>query len=433
MMGAAAETGQPTASVLAGASMSNADGVAPGRESSPVTMVHAESECAIPSRTSRVGKPSICFVALKAYGVLSGDPSIGHIGGAEVQQTLIGRELARRGYRVSFVVLDHGQPDAIEIDGIHVFKAYRPEAGIRGVRFFYPRLAKLWAAMRRADADIYYQRNAGAETGQVALWSRRRGRPFIYAAASDSDCDLTFVHPKRRLDRVMYLYGLRRANRVIAQTVGQGSHFRQRLGIEAEVIRSCAEIVNVVGLDQRTASALSAKPRRVLWVGRFLPVKRPEMLLELAERCPEYEFDVVGQVTEGAGFAEALLARARAMSNIILHGRVARDAMGGYLSRTAALLCTSLWEGYPNTFVEAWACGVPTVTTVDPDDVISRFELGAVGATVEALRSALMRLLEDPEQHQRCSGNARIFFKQHHTVTAAVDGYERLFSELVEH
>lgn len=376
-------------------------------------------------------KPSICFVALKSYAVLTGDSSVQHIGGAEVQQALIGRELARRGYRVSFVVLDHGQADGIEIDGIRIFKAYQPEAGLRGLRFFHPCLTRLWGAMKRADADIYCQRNAGAETGQVAVWSRRHGRAFVYAAASDSDYDPTFVHKKRRFDRVLYLYGLRRTSSVIAQTMRQQLRFRENLGIESQLIRSCTEDIAEISRGHRRV--LQPDRPRVLWVGRFIPVKRPEMLLELAERCPEYQFDVVGATLAGAALAEALLRQARGMRNVILHGPVPREAMGRYMDAAAALLCTSLWEGYPNTLMEAWVRGVPTVSTVDPDDVISRFELGAVGSTVEALRCALKHLFENPGRYQTCSGNARSFFEKHHTVTATVDEYERLFSDLVEH
>ena len=74
--------------------------------------------------------PAVCFVALKSYGILAGDPRVGQIGGAEVQQVLIARELVRRGYRVSFVVHDYGQPDGLDCDGIRVFKKCPARAGL---------------------------------------------------------------------------------------------------------------------------------------------------------------------------------------------------------------------------------------------------------------------------------------------------------------
>src|SRR5712692_5386498 len=76
-------------------------------------------------------RPSVCFVAPNAYAALSEREDVAHVGGAERQQVLLGKELVRRGYRVSFVVLDHGQPDGEEIRGIRVFKCYRADVGVR--------------------------------------------------------------------------------------------------------------------------------------------------------------------------------------------------------------------------------------------------------------------------------------------------------------
>src|SRR5882724_5079324 len=128
-------------------------------------------------------RASVCFVAPMAYGALSRREDLPHVGGAERQQVLLSEELVQRGYRVSFVVLDHGQPDGEEIRGIRVFKCYRADVGVHGLRFFHPRLSGLWNAMKRADADVYYQRGAEAETGLVGRWCRRHARGFIFAVA----------------------------------------------------------------------------------------------------------------------------------------------------------------------------------------------------------------------------------------------------------
>src|SRR5262245_12844551 len=79
-------------------------------------------------------RPSVCFVAPKAYAALSGREDVSHVGGAERQQVLLAEELIQRGYAVRFVVLDHGQPDGEEVRGIRVFKCYQPNIGIRGLR-----------------------------------------------------------------------------------------------------------------------------------------------------------------------------------------------------------------------------------------------------------------------------------------------------------
>ena len=84
----------------------------------------------------------ICFVAHLAYGAMTGGNG-GFIGGVERQTSLMARWLAARGYRVSLITWDEGQEDGVVIDGVQVFKVCRKEAGIKGLRFFWPRWSSL--------------------------------------------------------------------------------------------------------------------------------------------------------------------------------------------------------------------------------------------------------------------------------------------------
>ena len=105
-------------------------------------------------------KPKVCFVCKSIYPLLKYDYEAQFVGGAQLQQLLMGRELARRGYPVSYVTLDHGQGSVEDLDGLRAYAAFRPNDGIPGFRFFHPRLGGVLTAMRAADADIYYVRCA---------------------------------------------------------------------------------------------------------------------------------------------------------------------------------------------------------------------------------------------------------------------------------
>jgi len=61
---------------------------------------------------------SICFVSPYSYPVLA-KTHHQSVGGAEVQQVMISRELAKRGFDVSFVVGDYNQQPLELVDGIH--------------------------------------------------------------------------------------------------------------------------------------------------------------------------------------------------------------------------------------------------------------------------------------------------------------------------
>jgi glycosyltransferase involved in cell wall biosynthesis len=370
----------------------------------------------------------ICFVAPGAYGAIAGRPDLRHIGGAEVQQRLLARELVRRGHAVTFVTLDHGQPDGATHDGIRVLKMCGENAGLPGLRFLHPRWTSLWGALRRADAEVYYQRGGGVETGQVALFARRHRRRFVFATASDTNCVPELPDLPVAREKILYRFGLRRADRVVCQTETQRDLLVRNFQVGASLVRSCSED------PWREAAALRDRPfegPRVLWVGRFSPQKRPELLLELAALCPEVPFEVVGGRAGDGVYAAGLVSRAEALPNVTLHGWVRPDEVGAFYDRASVLLCTSPVEGFPNTFLEAWSRGVPTVSTVDPDGLIETKGLGAVGRTAPELSSALARLHAEGRTWSDSSRRARDHYVRTHTVGAVVDAYERLLGALV--
>lgn len=373
------------------------------------------------------GKPSICFVALNAYGLLSGRQDIQHIGGAEVQQTLIARELVKRGYRVSFVVLDHGQPDGEQIGGIRLFKAYRSGAGSRVARFFHPRLTGLWSAMRRADADICYQRGAGSETGLVAMWCRCHRRRFIFAVAHDAQCDRQLRYLRTRHERLLYHYGLQHADAVVTQTRTQQEMLRSEFGRDSLLIRSCAPHV-VDGAPIPPGE--TARPH-LIWLGRFAPEKGQEHLVDMAHLCPEYHFDVLGDANADTQYGRDFRRRAGQIENMFLHGWVPHADVGRHYQRASALLCTSVAEGFPNTFLEAWSRGLPVVTRVDVDELVVHHRLGVFCRDTAELAQQLREFFASSGRWEACSRRARAYVAENHAIGPTVDKYEWLLTQVL--
>lgn len=367
-------------------------------------------------------RASVCFVAPNMYSQLSDGASGAFIGGAEVQLTLLARALAQRGRMVSAVTWDHGQADGVEHHQVRVFKTCGKADGIPVLRFVYPRLTSLWSAMRRADADVYVHRTADSDTGLVAAWAVRNRRKFFFSVASDTDCLRELPRLPTRRQRALYRYGLKRADCVLAQTRVQQRLLREQFGIEARLIRPCAA-------DQAATRSSAGEPARVLWIGRFSPVKRLELCLGVAALCPQLQFDIVGDANNEGDYTRRLRELAAQRPNVTLHGRVPHAEVGRFYGRALAVLCTSAWEGFPNTFLEAWSRGVPTVSTVEPDDAISGHGLGAVRGDAAGLAEALRGLARDDAARQACGRAASAYFAEHHRLERTVRDFEALLEQ----
>lgn len=351
--------------------------------------------------------PHVCFVGLGNLPVLA--PEYSHLpaGGAELQQALLAKALARRGWPVSMVVADLGQPDGAIWHGVKTLKAFRPAEGLPMVRFFHPRWSKLHRALKRADADIYYTSTAGGHLAQIVLFARRRGRRVAFRIASNSDCHPRELLVQYRRDKALYRFGLRRCDLVLAQTGEQQRALRQHYGRESSLAPSLIEPAGrCLALDERDIGAL--------WVGHLRSFKRPDLLLEVARRLPRIRFHMVGARMPGSeALFDAIRLEAEKLTNVTFHGGLPYSKVRALFERARLFISTSAIEGFPNTYLQAWSHGTPVVAFLDPDALIERFGTGRAVRTLDEMCAAVAGLSEDRTEWMRASERARSYMAHH--------------------
>lgn len=373
---------------------------------------------------------NICIVAHLAYGAITGG-SAGHAGGVEHQTSLTARWLANRGHRVCLLTWHEGHADEELIDGVRVIKMCRKDQGAWGLRFFYPRWTSLNQALEKADAELYYHNCAEYVTGQVALWCQLHDRRFVYSVARDTECEPISPDTKKFYVRKFYHYGLRKADRIIVQTHVQKQMLLDNFGLEPIILpMPCLDLlVN----DNQKSHPNQEEKLRVLWVGRIDFEKRLELLLDVAEACPSVIFDVAGKPSNIENpYSIDVLKRAKSIHNVNIHGMVPRIQMPDLYKNASILCCTSIYEGFPNTFLEAWSIGLPIVSTYDPDNLIKNKQLGIYVKDKQELISGIERLLKSPHTWQAMSINARQYYNEYHALDKAMQRFENLFLEILK-
>src|SRR4029453_14966317 len=105
------------------------------------------------------------------------------------------------------------------------------------------------------------------------------------------------------------------------QTGTQARMLREGFGLDSSVIpMPCPG-------PSEADYAPSEPPRpgaaRLLWLARVARGEGPDRYLDLAEACPDLQFDLVGPLGDG-DYPVAVVERARGLANVRVHGPAAR-------------------------------------------------------------------------------------------------------------
>jgi hypothetical protein len=314
----------------------------------------------------------ICF-----YGNLY-ETLIGNVqGGGELQITILAKELAKRGVEV--IIIDPFLSKDLVINSIEIKYVKGWNGGIKILRYFTHKLPSLYKTIKKVDADIYYARIRGFLHIIPFLYTKFYKKIFIYAVASDLD-----VLPFRFRLRYHYFYyfikplqfiNLLSTDLILTMIIKYSNillvqHENQKKIVEKKGIESILFPNLIKRLDKKVD-----KKEGFVFVGSLDIRKGFKEFCDIVSQMPELLFKVVGS-PRGPKSID-LLNQLITKKNVIFYNRLANDRTIDVLASSIALLSTSKYEGFPNSFLEAWSVGTHVISlNVDPGDVIKRYNLG---------------------------------------------------------
>jgi glycosyltransferase involved in cell wall biosynthesis len=357
------------------------------------------------------------------------DPALGRAGGAEVQMTLLARALSQRGYSVSHIIYPPSEP-------VHptypvTLVARGPYAGDTPVIGVVMEAKTLWRALGWADPEVVIVRTASPALGVVALFCKAKRRRLIFSSSNVSDFDLTKM--RSRLNRWFYRLGARLADAVVVQSSDQIELAQRAFGPGRRLVRipSFAERGSRASKDDR------AQPRDAfLWIGRLVEDKRPLEYVRLARSIPDARFRMVVVANDSAAEALAdLRTAAAATSNLELLEPLPRDQLAGIISSSVAVVNTSVLEGMPNVFLEAWLAGVPVLTlTFDPDGIVERHGLGiSARGSWDGFVEGARKLWASRDDRRQTATRVRAYVERTHSAEAVASQWDELIAAVRPH
>jgi glycosyltransferase involved in cell wall biosynthesis len=363
----------------------------------------------------------ICFVSLSSYPLLAAK-DMGFVGGAEVLLTQLGKEITKHEFEVSFITYGDGSKRIEYIDNIRVIKVYKRDEIFHlslPIKVWY-----FWGALIKADADIYLE--SPGFPGIVSLFCRLWRRKSVLSVASDLEVMKKPITTNNKFYLTLgHRFNLKLVNTIIVQSEFQRSLLSENFGRESTLIK-----VPIPLSDTETPEKPS--PPIVLWLATVRPVKQAELLLELARAIPEAKFQMIGGPALGdEPYFNSVQEAARHIPNLDFLGFIPYDRVGPYLEKASILVNTSLSEGFPFTFLQAWAAYTPVVSlNSDPDGVICRHRLGLHSKNFEQMSKDINLLLNNKELREEMGRNSRRYVEQEHDMQKIVTQYVALFRQL---
>jgi glycosyltransferase involved in cell wall biosynthesis len=177
----------------------------------------------------------------------------------------------------------------------------------------------------------------------------------------------------------------------------------------------------------------------ILCVGRLTPAKGQHILIDAVERLTQEGRQVRLRLV-GSGPDETSLrkhaARSCARERVIFEGAINQDRIRGFYAAADAFCLPSFAEGLPVVLMEAMAMKLPCVTThiAGIPELIRDGEDGLLvpPSDLDALVTALARLMDDAELRERIGKSGRARVVEHFDLRRSVERLARIFAERVQ-
>jgi len=167
----------------------------------------------------------------------------------------------------------------------------------------------------------------------------------------------------------------------------------------------------------------------VLWVGRCVEFKQPQIFIDLARRNPDHKFVMI---CPASPFHKDLFGKikseAKKVKNLEFIDFVEPHKISEYYKKAMIYVTTSTSEGFANTMMEAMEAMCPILSlNINPDDIIEKHDLGLYTKDIDEFHRNFLKLVDDFELRNKMGINARKYLEKNHDQ----DEILKVFKELI--
>ena len=359
----------------------------------------------------KMNKKTVCFLLPTHFSA--------NMGGAEYQVRFVLDALCNKGGYEIYYLCRNVAPDFKAKD--YYVRKVGNGTGLKRFGLYFD-VFRLYSALKEIRPQIIYQNVGCAYTGIAAMYAKKYGAKLVWHIASDDDvAPQTKAKFRHKLisapDRFLLNYGIRNADVIAGQTQYQSSLLEENFG------RKCDAFIPI---GQPCPEEVAEKSERVsvLWVANLKQLKQPEVFVHLARELGKNcnaSFVMMGRPGESTTWLNRLMEQIKNTPNLDYLGEVSQDEVNRRLNEGHILVNTSRYEGFSNTFVQAWMRRVPVVSlNADPDHILALERIGFCSGTFIKLCSDVRALIENKAVWEEMGYRAQSYAKTNHSLEKMV-------------
>ena len=351
------------------------------------------------------------------------------MGGAQYQiKCLVEEALKQEKYEITFVARNYDR--SYQPAGYQIIPLAEERDKRRGLPRFISDYRNLKQILSNLKPDVVYQRVGCSLTGSVAYLAQSMRFKLIWHVASEVDVTPFKFKLSRYLisnfiEKKIMEFGIKHIEDIVVQTEDQAQLLTQNYGRKYRAV-----IPNFHPFPEEAIN--KSDPVKIVWLANLKSLKQPEAFIKLAQALiheKNARFIMIGAMQGSTEWRQKLLSDIDNLDNLDYVGPKTQDEVNEILSSSHILVNTSQYEGFSNTFIQAWMREMPVVSlNVNPDRIFDKQPIGFHAKTAENLIKKVKILIHDQELRYSMGGNAKRYAFQNHSLKN-VDMLLNLFNE----
>jgi glycosyltransferase involved in cell wall biosynthesis len=277
--------------------------------------------------------------------------------------------------------------------------------------------------LKEISPDVIYQNVGTSYAGISAYYARKTGCKMVLHISSDNTIvpfkgKISLKKMGMYIEKRVFDFAINKTTKLIAQTNNQNQTIEKYYRRSADAV-----IYNFQPYPNENIEKHS--PLKIVWVANFKSLKQPELFIRLARSISEKQYNIkfimAGRPSADKKWQQSLEKDISHIPDLNYLGEKTNSEINELLARSHILVNTSLYEGFSNTFIQAWMRSLPVVSlNSNPDGLLNGRQLGfSCNGSFEQLYNDVLQLIKCDKLREKMGKDAKEFSLNNFTMDNA--------------